>query len=319
MGAGYRTAGFKGYGVKFSPFTDSLVAAATSANFGLAGNGRLFVLDAQQRGVLAARQQYDTQDGVFDVAWSEAHEHQLVTAGGDGALRLWDLGVAQLPVAKWHEHGREVMGVEWNYTAKTSFLSASWDGTAKLWSPAAPQSLRTFAAHSGCVYAAAWSPRHADQFATCGEDRAVRLWSANEPAGAAAAARPLATFAGHGDQVLSLDWNKYAPDSFVTSSADRTIKIWDIRNPRGQVAMFGPFEFAVRRVRFSPFSPHYIATAGYDMSASVWDTRSGAVVHVHDAHTEFVFGVDWSLFHPGLLASCSWDEQVHLFTAPLPK
>ncbi|KAJ1727160.1 peroxisomal targeting signal 2 receptor, partial [Coemansia biformis] len=121
MAASYRTAGFKGYAVKFSPFSDQLLAAATSANFGLVGNGRLCVLGTHPS--LGPRQQYDTQDGLFDLSWSEAHENQLATASGDGSIRLWDITINTLPVAKWHEHKREVMSVEWNYTAKTSFLS----------------------------------------------------------------------------------------------------------------------------------------------------------------------------------------------------
>ncbi len=34
---------------------------------------------------------YETQDGLYDVAWSEIHENQLVTASGDGSIRLWDV------------------------------------------------------------------------------------------------------------------------------------------------------------------------------------------------------------------------------------
>lgn len=34
---------------------------------------------------------YDTQDGLYDVAWSEIHENQLVTASGDGSIKLWDV------------------------------------------------------------------------------------------------------------------------------------------------------------------------------------------------------------------------------------
>ncbi|KAJ1779094.1 peroxisomal targeting signal 2 receptor [Coemansia sp. RSA 2523] len=315
MSARYRTAGFKGYAVKFSPFSEQLLAAATSANFGLVGNGQLSVLSTQAGpDGLRPLKQFDSQDGLFDLSWSEVHENQLITASGDGSIKLWDITLNNFPVSKWHEHTREVMSVEWNYTAKSSFVSSSWDGSAKVWDPHVPHSLRTFSEHTGCVYSSSWSPRQSDQFATCGEDKLVKLWSVNEPRG-----KSLATFGGHMDQVLSLDWNKYAPEQFVTSSVDRTIKIWDIRNPRGQVAMFGPFEFSVRRVKFSPFSPNYIATAGYDMSASVWDVRTGAVVFVHDAHREFVFGVDWSLFHPGTMATCSWDEQVHLFKTPVIK
>lgn len=34
---------------------------------------------------------YETQDGIYDVAWSEIHENQLVTGSGDGTLKLWDI------------------------------------------------------------------------------------------------------------------------------------------------------------------------------------------------------------------------------------
>lgn len=33
---------------------------------------------------------YDTQDGLFDVAWSEINENQLVTSSGDGSIKMWD-------------------------------------------------------------------------------------------------------------------------------------------------------------------------------------------------------------------------------------
>jgi peroxin-7 len=34
---------------------------------------------------------YETQDGLYDLAWSEVHENQLVTASGDGSIKLWDV------------------------------------------------------------------------------------------------------------------------------------------------------------------------------------------------------------------------------------
>jgi len=34
---------------------------------------------------------YETQDGVFDVAWSEIHENQIISASGDGSIKLWDI------------------------------------------------------------------------------------------------------------------------------------------------------------------------------------------------------------------------------------
>ena len=82
----FRTQGFNGYSVKYSPFFDSRIAVASAANFGLVGNGRLYVLGLTANGVVAEKY-FDTQDSLFDTAWSEAHENQLLTAGGDGSVQ----------------------------------------------------------------------------------------------------------------------------------------------------------------------------------------------------------------------------------------
>jgi hypothetical protein len=51
----YRTKGFNGYGVKYSSFFDNRIAAATSANYGLVGNGRLFILRLTPGGIVAEK------------------------------------------------------------------------------------------------------------------------------------------------------------------------------------------------------------------------------------------------------------------------
>jgi peroxin-7 len=51
----FRTEGFNGCGVKYSPFFDSRIAVAASANFGLVGNGRLYVLGLTPNGIVAEK------------------------------------------------------------------------------------------------------------------------------------------------------------------------------------------------------------------------------------------------------------------------
>jgi peroxin-7 len=51
----FRTQGFNGYAVKYSPFFDSRLAVAASANFGLVGNGRLYVLGLTDAGIVAEK------------------------------------------------------------------------------------------------------------------------------------------------------------------------------------------------------------------------------------------------------------------------
>lgn len=49
------------------------------------------------------------------------------------------------------------------------------------------------------------------------------------------------------------------------------------------------------------------------MSMRTWDMDSGNEISRFDGHTEFVFGLDFSLFDPGLTATCAWDEGVAVF------
>lgn len=51
----FRTTGYSGYAVKYSPFIDNRLAVATAANFGLVGNGRLYILRLLATGMVAER------------------------------------------------------------------------------------------------------------------------------------------------------------------------------------------------------------------------------------------------------------------------
>lgn len=75
---------------------------------------------------------FDTNDALYDLAWSEINENQMVVACGDGSLKLFDLGVNDFPVMNFHEHKREAFSVCWNPITKDTFISSSWDGTVKI-------------------------------------------------------------------------------------------------------------------------------------------------------------------------------------------
>ncbi|KAH9462397.1 hypothetical protein Pst134EB_006291 [Puccinia striiformis f. sp. tritici] len=87
----YGTPGFSGYSCAYSPFYPDKLAVATSANFGLVGNGRLHILQADPTTSLNGEKAFDSQDGLYDVAWSEIHENQVATGSGDGSIKLWDI------------------------------------------------------------------------------------------------------------------------------------------------------------------------------------------------------------------------------------
>ncbi|CAJ0847837.1 270_t:CDS:10 [Entrophospora sp. SA101] len=168
--------------LQFSPFFENKMACVTAANFGLVGNGRLFIINT---GVgpngIDLEKFYDTQDGLFDCCWSELNEHQIVTASGDGSIKLWDITLMEFPIMNWHEHSREVFSVNWNLIKKDCFISGSWDSSIKLWRPELRQSILTYNEHTNCVYSTIWSPYNPDIFGPVSGDQLMKIWDTKVP------------------------------------------------------------------------------------------------------------------------------------------
>ncbi|CAG8594985.1 23022_t:CDS:2 [Cetraspora pellucida] len=309
----FRTEGYNGYSLQFSPFIESKISCATAANFGLVGNGRLFILNAGvgPNGVQIERI-YDTKDGLFDCSWSEVNENQVVTACGDGSIMLWDTTLMDFPIKKWKEHQREVFSVHWNLIKKDSFVSGSWDSAIKLWRPEVSQSLSTFSEHTACIYSTIWSPHNPDIFGSASGDSTFKIWDVKVP-------RSAQTIRAHNSEILSLDWNKYQENVIVTGgSVDRMLKVWDLRFLDREITCLRGHRYAIRRVKCSPHDGNIIASASYDMTMRLWNTTlTDPLVEMHDAHTEFVLGVDFNLYIEGQISTCAWDEHVHIWNSDL--
>ncbi|GAA5877208.1 hypothetical protein JCM1840_003020 [Sporobolomyces johnsonii] len=295
----FHTPGFACYSLAFSPFYPGKLAVAGSANFGLVGNGRLSILGQDgggggMGGRLGLDKGFDTQDGLYDLAWSECHENQIATASGDGSVKLWDVMLNDYPIRKWHEHQREVFSIDWSNVQKELFCTSSWDGSIKIWTPDRAHSLTTIPAHTSCVYAALFSPATPSLIASCSSDGSLKIWDTRSPlpspspspSGPALATPQLALAAHPGAEVLDLDWNKYDANVLATGSVDRTIRVHDLRRasssplpptttaphlePNATVATLLGHEYAVRRVQWSPHSASRLVSGSYDMTARIW-------------------------------------------------
>ena len=77
---------FEGYNVKFSPFESNKLAGCFSQYYGIIGNGRLSVFLINNIGIMEEVVRFNTNDAMFDIAWSEINENQLVSVGGDGSV-----------------------------------------------------------------------------------------------------------------------------------------------------------------------------------------------------------------------------------------
>jgi peroxin-7 len=81
-----------------------------------------------------------------------------------------------------------------------------------------------------------------------------------------------------------------------------------MRNPTGPLQILHGHQLAVRRLKCHPHSDSQVVSASYDMSVGVWDLNRAQMIQRFDHHTEFVVGLDLSLFEENLMATAAWDR-----------
>lgn len=190
-------------------------------------------------------------------------------------------------------------------------LSASGDGTTRLWSLDTYTALVSYRGHQQPIWSVEWSPLGI-YFATASADGTARLWSTER-------INPLRMYSGH---LSDVDCLNFHPNSLylATGSSDKTCRLWDVQ--RGAcVRLFVAHQSGVGCVKVSPDgrylassgagnAPSNSATAGDDYAISLWDLGSGRRVKKMWGHRGQVLSMDFST-DGGLLVSSGADCQVN--------
>ncbi|XP_023258290.1 peroxisomal targeting signal 2 receptor-like, partial [Seriola lalandi dorsalis] len=112
----------------------------------------------------------------------------------------------------------------------------------------------------------------------------------------------------HKAEILSCDWCKYDQNIVATGSVDCSVCVWDLRNVRQPVNQLQGHTYAIRRVKFSPFSKTVLASCSYDFTVRFWDySRNPSLPDTVEHHSEFVCGLDFNLHIPNQVVDCSWE------------
>ena len=170
-----------------------------------------------------------------------------------------DPGVAPfVQMDSYGEHRRAVSSVAMapsRITSRKMCVSASADGTAKLW------------------------------------DVSDEPKGGGGGGGSSMSMTPLSTFMGHCRGINDVAWSPTS-EYIATASDDKTCRLWNVTTAEAVVEFRGHSNFCFA-VQFNPCS-NLVATGSFDETLKLWDARTGECISTIPAHSDPVTSVDFN-------------------------
>jgi WD40 repeat protein/serine/threonine protein kinase len=213
---------------------------------------------------------------VAALAWSE-DGRQLVTAGADATIKIWDGASGALVRSVDTGNGPPSALAVLNRRA----LSGHADGNVVLWDLDRGEALARFRRSEAAILAVAFAG-DANRFIAAGQDRVVAMWDTQS------SAQPAFTYDGHQGAVQAL---AYAARSglIVSGGNDRRIRLWDGASVDA-LRVYRGHRDAITALAFSP-DGRLFASAGLDGSIRLWSVASYRLQRSLSGHAAPVTGL----------------------------
>lgn len=118
-------------------------------------------------------------------------------------------------------HSASVEDIQWSPVDEPVFISASADGTIKVWDIRAPTAGLSFQAHDCDVNVISWNTHFTNLLVSGADDGSFRVWDLSNTA------EPIANYQWHHKSITSLEWSPHEESGLIVSSDDNTISLWD--------------------------------------------------------------------------------------------
>jgi WD40 repeat protein len=193
----------------------------------------------------------------YSIAFSPTREHALFSSSADNVPNLWNSETGN-EIGTFKGHDNWVYSVTFSPDGDQA-LSASEDGTMKVWDIENREEMQSFAVDH--IWAAAFSPDNR-QLLTGGDDGTLTLWGVEN-------GNQLDSFQGHTSRVYAVAFSTDGSQA-VSGDADGTIKVWNLTQGKA-IKTFSAHPDIVSAIAFVPNNDNQVLSASYDNTLKLWD------------------------------------------------
>lgn len=263
------------------------------------------------------------------------HQTQLVGVGyHDGHIRQFNLQTGA-EVFAVRPHQAAIVGLAHHTNI---FMSASADGTMKVWDSSSPHKAIQMKGHSTPITCAVWDK---NGFASASEDFTIMIWPhdlkiynrtlSRKPLAAKRRGKkkvqptpqvgkeselkleekPLFQFQGqHTGKITSIAFS-YDGLRMAVAGHDQKITVWDCLSHKLEKTLNDCHKDWITACCFSDTSSNILITGSSDFTLKVWDVASGAEKTTFKGHTSAINTVTFS---QGCVVSAAFDGSVKVWT-----
>ena len=226
-----------------------------------------------------AAQIYGHSEAVTSLATTGNCPDLLVSGSRDKTVLVWKLLRKEDEYAhasrRLHGHSHFVEDVKLSNDGRFA-LTASWDGSMRLFDLTNGTTVRRFVGHSKDVLAVAFSADNR-QIMSCGRDRSVKLWNT--------IGECKYTFDGHTEWASDVAFSPSAANPVAVSCGwDHLVKVWCLEEFKLKATLVGHTGY-VNTVCVSP-EGSLCASAGKDGVIIIWDLKEAKCLYKLDAGCE---------------------------------